>query len=369
MNVIRILILGILLIPSTIYYTYYRITRFLKYYQKYSKKRAVLLTSIFLITMISLTTTCSIFLLFLLLNALLLDGIYIVMNKFINIKNIKCIEKGYQTGLFILVLGIAITGYGYWNAQAIKEKTYHLETTKALPKGSLNIIQISDLHFGVTVTSNVLEKHLKKISAEKPDVIVLTGDIFDENTTKKEMKEATKLLGKMDSTYGTYYILGNHDQNHYARDKKYTEEEMLKSFRENHIKVLTDEVMLIDNMFYIIGRKDFSLGKRKEIEELLKEVDLSKYIILLDHQPVELKQAENLGIDLELCGHTHAGQIWPLGVLMDLAKIYPLTYGKYQSEKYTAIVTSGMGGWNYPIRTAKNAEYVKVNIKNNLSKK
>ncbi len=362
MNLIRALILGAFFVPLFIYYVYYRMGRLLKYYQKDSKRRTILLTAIFLLTMVSLTTTVSIICVFLLTSALLLDGFYWVVGLFVK-KKIKLINKWYQNGTFILLLTILLTGYGYWNAHEIRQTTYLIETNKQIPNGELTIVQISDLHFGVTLNERNLTDELEKINRVNPDLIVLTGDIFDENTTKKEMKFASKQLGSLNSKYGIYYILGNHDPNYYARDKKYTEEEMLEELRKNRIHLLLDEVMEINSDFYLVGRKDFSLGKREDLGQLTENLDFNKLVILLDHQPLDLYEAENIGIDLQLSGHTHAGQIWPLGLLMDLTDVYSITYGKYQSQGYTLLVSSGMGGWNYPFRTSKCAEYVVVKMK------
>lgn len=361
MNILRITLLIILLVPLLVYYIYNRIGRFLKYYHKYSKKYTILLTSIFILIMLSLTTTFSIICLFLLISALLLDGIYIIIMRLTKRNIIK--SSLYKNGTLVILIAMLLTGYGYWNANTIQEKSYHLTTEKALSKDTITILQISDLHFGVTLNTSNLKEKIEKINKRSSDLVVLTGDIFDENTTKKEMEEASKLLGRLKSNYGIYYILGNHDPNHYARSKKYTEKEMLTTLRENQITPLVDETIVIEDEIYIIGRKDFSLGKRKSLEELTEGVDFSKYVILLDHQPLEFTEARNLKIDLQLSGHTHAGQIWPLGLFMDLAKIYQKSYGKYQSQGYTAIVSSGMGSWNYPIRTSKSTEYVVINIK------
>ena len=363
MNVTRILFLTIFFVPLIVYYIYYRIGQFLKYYQRYSKKRTFLFSIVFILTMISLTTIVSIIFLFLLLCSLILDFLFFFSCFFFKKSFGQIFNKCYQSGIIVVILTLFMIGYGYWNAHFIRQTVYQVETNKKLSKDEMTVVQISDLHFGVTLNVEKLEKEIQKINQQHPDLVVLTGDIFDENTTKLEMKQASKCLGSLESTYGIYYILGNHDSNHYARDKKYTEKELLIELKNNHIEALIDEVVNIHDDFYLIGRKDFSLGQRKSIENLTKGIDLTKYVILLDHQPVEFSDAQNFGIDLQFSGHTHAGQIFPLGLFMDLAKIYLINYGKYQSQNYTLIVSSGMGGWNYPLRTSKYAEYVVVKIK------
>lgn len=364
MNIIRIFVLIVLFVPLLLYYIYHRIERLLKYYQKYSRMRTILLVVLFLLTMASLTMTLSIICVFLLMSSLLLDFLYFIIKHLLKWSN-KSIKRWYQNGALIIFLTVLITGYGYWNANSIRKTTYQIETNKEIPNNEMTIVQISDLHFGVTLNEKKLKKELEEINHLNADLIVFTGDIFDENTTEREMKIASKQLGSLKSTYGIYYILGNHDPNNYARDKHYTKEEMLEELKKNKITTLVDETININQEFYLIGRKDFSLGKRKSLEELTETIDFTRLIILLDHQPVEILDAENLGIDLQLSGHTHAGQIWPLGLLMDLAEIYPISYGKYQSQNYNLIVSSGMGGWNYSLRTSRHAEYVVVKVMKN----
>ena len=147
---------------------------------------------------------------------------------------------------------------------------------------------------------------------------MLVGDIFDESTTREDMVEAASILRNMDSTYGVYYVFGNHDYNRYTSTPNYAADELREELEKNQITVLEDEVVHPDGKFYIIGRQDKSISNRKSITELSEEIDFNQLVISLDHQSVELAENNQVGIDLQFSCHTHAGQIWPSGQLETL---------------------------------------------------
>lgn len=133
----------------------------------------------------------------------------------------------------------------------------------------------------------------------------------------------------------------------------------------NNIRLLQDKTYDINNEFAITGRDDIGFAKEEQRESgsnLISGVDSDKFILLLDHQPCELKENDKLGYDLELSGHTHAGQIWPVGQLSGILGFGELNYGYKKLSNMQAIVTSGMAGWGYPIRTGSHSEYVMIDI-------
>ena len=130
----------------------------------------------------------------------------------------------------------------------------------------------------------------------------------------------------------------------------------------DRIKVLLDDVTKLDDI-YLIGRKDYVVKKREALKDLTEPLDTSKPLILLDHQPHDYELNEQLGIDLQLSGHTHAGQIFPLNFLFSFIRVNDLNYGIEVNNNFHGIVTSGMGGWGYAMRTAKHSEIVVVNLK------
>lgn len=137
---------------------------------------------------------------------------------------------------------------------------------------------------------------------------------------------------------------------------------IVKKLKEIGIKVLLDDVTKLDDI-YLIGRKDYVVKKRETLKDLTEPLDTSKPLILLDHQPHDYELNEQLGIDLQLSGHTHAGQIFPLNFLFSFIRVNDLNYGIEVNNNFHGIVTSGMGGWGYAMRTAKHSEIVVVNLK------
>lgn len=223
---------------------------------------------------------------------------------------------------------------------------------------------LSDLHYGVSMNDNNLQNVVNRISAEQADIVVLDGDIVDENTTSEQMQSAFRILGQADSTYGVYYVYGNHDKNNYAAKPNYSAEEMEDTITQAGIQILEDETTVINQEIALIGRADREdrNAKRKDISSLVKELNPEQEWIVLDHQPSEYKKAENTGCDMILSGHTHAGQIWPVGLFASLFHFDELNYGEQKQGNLNAIVTSGIAGWGYPIRTEKHSEYVVVNL-------
>ena len=259
----------------------------------------------------------------------------------------------YNSGIIPIILtGIFIT-YGCINAKNVIEKEYNIYTDKNIRNEGYKVNFISDLHFGTTMSNNELQKYCDNISQRN----------VDENTTLKQMKDAFKILSSIKSNYGIVYVYGNHDKSRYAINPNYTEEELKEAISECRIKILEDDIYEINNELCIIGRKDRSDSEeRKSAQDLVSEFNKDYYTIIVDHQPCEINENSENGYDLMVSGHTHFGQIWPLGHLMNLFKINEMNYGYERVGNMDIIVSSGMGGWGYPIRTEKKCEYLIINI-------
>ena len=266
----------------------------------------------------------------------------------------------YRSGVLSVIVVAVVFTYGYLNMQTIYEKDYEITSEKI--DRDMRFAAISDLHLGTNMNADKLAGYLDEISSKEVDALFLVGDIFDENTVKDEMRKAAELFAGVKSTYGTYYVLGNHDPNNYVRDKQYTMEEMCQTLSEAGVHVLQDDVVVLDRL-NIIGRKDASLASRQETKELTAQADLSQFTVLLDHQPLGLQDSADAGVDLQISGHTHAGQIWPTGKLMELMGVSEMNYGYEMIDKMNMIVTSGIGGWGYAIRTGGHCEYVIIEVR------
>jgi predicted MPP superfamily phosphohydrolase len=205
----------------------------------------------------------------------------------------------------------------------------------------------------------MLTRIVKTINDQRPDIIMLVGDIFDgdpETVVKNELE--TEFRG-LKSKYGVYFVNGNHER---IRDGE--EKNTAIDYLTSHgIQPLLDTTVLIDGSFYIVGRKDLSSRSRKTIYELLNETDRRLPIIMLDHQPYDLKEAEQASVDLQLSGHTHHGQIWPLNNIT--GKIYEQDWGFLRKGESNFYISCGVGTWGPPIRTSGYSEVVVINLKFN----
>lgn len=290
--------------------------------------------------------------------SILVDIIYRIVRK----RRKKIPEKWdriYRSGVISIVIVLIIMTYGFINMHQIRETHYELISDKV--DGSLRIGAISDLHLGTNMDAVKLSGYCDEIESKKPDVFVLVGDIFDENTKMEEMQKAAKIFGSLKSTYGTYYVLGNHDSNSYVNQPEYTAEELCKTMEEAGVHVLRDQMIDLGGLA-IVGRLDASYTERKSTKSLTKGIEEETFTLLLDHQPIELEENAATMVDLQISGHTHAGQIWPTGTLMQLLGMSELNYGYRKIQDMNMIVTSGIGGWGYPIRTGKHCEYLIVDI-------
>lgn len=273
----------------------------------------------------------------------------------------KC--KRYYAGAFALGITLVYLGTGWFLAHHVWRTGYALETEKAA--GNLRIVQIADSHVGTTFDGEGFKKHTEKIQEENPDVVVVTGDYVDDDTSKEDMETACKALGSIKTTYGVYFAFGNHDKGYYGSEYRgYSGDDLVAELEKNGVTVLQDESVLIDNRVYIVGRQDRSAGSsRMEMDELVKDLDKSKYMVVLDHQPHDYDAQEASGVDLVLSGHTHGGQLFPINYVGEWTKENEKTYGLIKRQNTNFIVTSGISDWAIKFKTGCKSEYVVVDIK------
>ena len=182
------------------------------------------------------------------------------------------------------------------------------------------------------------------------------------------MNEVFKELGQINSTYRTYYVFGNHDTQPASTDyengnRTFSDEELNKTITGNGINILNDEKTEINDHIVLVGRSNAkwkNSADRIDICRILNESDLSKYVVVLDHQPVECEENSQQGVDLQISSHTHGGQLFPIGILEQLTG--HLIYGEYHFGNMEQIVSSGLTGWGWPMRNEAKCEYVLINI-------
>lgn len=300
---------------------------------------------------------------FLLLLHLFEIGVVIeILNLIFKRFDLKYWNFSYNNFLLPIVLTVIIFCYGYYNINSIEKTEYSLKTDKNIDKNNFKIGFISDVHFGNSLDSMKLSKVVDKLSEENLDILLLGGDIVDESTTLEELYEVFNLLGKTKTEFGIFFVYGNHDMSRYRNDPNYTIKDLQASIKSNNITILDDESVEVNKDIIIIGRRDRSLKNRKNSQDLIKNVDTNKFLILLDHQPVELENNAKLGYDLQLSGHTHNGQLFPFNLIIKNFNLAELIYGNKNIDNFNIIVSSGLSGWGYPLRTAGKSEYLIIDI-------
>lgn len=269
----------------------------------------------------------------------------------------------WRSGLVPLVCAALLLAFGCWNMRQIRETDYTVYTQKDIRPAGWRIALLSDLHFGTTMDAAKLRTICARVSEAKPDLVVLAGDIVDEHTSKDEMHAAAQALGGIRSRYGTYYIFGNHDRNSYVTVRAYSADELRAALVSAGIRVLADESVRFDGDLTLVGRRDRSETGRKGAAALLAGADRTDLLVLADHQPKELRESRDAGFDLELCGHTHGGQVWPCGLVADLCDRTHVSYGQRTDGNWQLVVSSGLAGWGYAVRTEHCSEFVVIDVK------
>jgi len=266
-------------------------------------------------------------------------------------------KKYLAVVVFVLVF-ITIAG-GFINTKIINVRKYHINIHKnAGDLKYLNIVMVSDVHLGTIYGKQFAYKIQYMISQLRPDIILLAGDIIDEDIKPVLADNIGDALYKLEATYGIYGITGNHE---YIGGVK----NAVEYLSQHNITMLRDTSVLINNSFYLVGREDYSINRfsekqRKPLAEIVKDLDFTKPVIMMDHQPFNLEQARQNGIDLQLSGHTHNGQLWPFNHLIE--KIYDLSWGYKLIDKTHYYVSCGVGGWGPPVRTGSRPEIVNLKL-------
>ena len=238
----------------------------------------------------------------------------------------------------------------------------------------LKIVLVSDLHLGYNIGLRQMEKMVAKINAEEADLVVIAGDIFDnEWEAVQEPARMAELLRGIRSTYGVYACYGNHDIEEpilagftfRQRAPKASSPQMDAFLSDAGIQLLRDEGVLIAGSFYLYGRADaqrpgVGISERKSPQEITQDMDKTRPIIVIDHQPRELAALAAAGVDIDLCGHTHDGQMFPGNLIV--RPFWENFYGYLQKGSMHNIVTSGVGLFGPNMRVGTKAEICSITV-------
>ena len=259
--------------------------------------------------------------------------------------------NNWQTALGIFVLVFAVFLYG--NIHYYNKVRVPLELTSKKLSRDYRVVMVSDLHLGYHNTRKELSRWVDMINAEKPDFILIAGDLIDGSIRPLKEEHMEEEFHRLEAP--VYACLGNHE--HFGGDAN-----ARQFYQDAGIHLLIDEAAVIDSAIVIIGRDDRSnFRHRKSLGSLMSTVNSHLYSIVLDHQPYDLEHAEKAGVDFQLSGHTHRGQVWPISWITDA--IYECSWGSYQRGDTQYYVSSGLGLWGGKFRIGTQSEYIVANIR------
>lgn len=264
----------------------------------------------------------------------------------------KYVPDSGKRAVIITVLASLVCIYGAIEAAMISVKEYKIVMPGlAIEKNPFRIVQISDLHLGVIVNGRRLERIVKTVNSLNPDVIVITGDLLDEQAF--EIRDIDKPLKKLKSVYGVFAVTGNHEF--------FAGIERASAFMKSvGIDLLRNRWVSIGNTVQIAGMDDPAArytgnNSIPHLKDILTGIDKNKPVILLYHTPVTTFEelAEN-GVGLQLSGHTHRGQLWPFRYFAKM--MYKTPYGLFTSGNTHIYVSNGTGTWGPPMRVGARPE-------------
>ncbi|OQA08459.1 MAG: putative metallophosphoesterase [Firmicutes bacterium ADurb.Bin373] len=296
---------------------------------------------------------------YLFLTLVLIDVIRL-LNRGLNFIPAPVMQRPELTGLAVVLLVTGVIIYGAWNAR--HPRLVHYDITIPKSAGSLNelhVVAVSDIHLGKIIHNGRLLPLVQQVNNLNPDLILLPGDTVEESVTTFVRHNMSGSLRMLKAKYGTFAIFGNHE---YIGGQA---EDIYRYLQEAGIIVLRDEYQEIAGSFYLVGR-DYQYGERfggagrRKLTQVMAGVDRSLPVIMLDHQPSNLNEAQEQGVDLQISGHTHLGQLFPLNIFTGL--LFETDWGYLRKSDFQLIVSCGFGTWGPPIRVGNVPEIVDINI-------
>lgn len=297
--------------------------------------------------------------------------------KHTKLKNTLLFSRGsvISIGSVVVACAVATCLYGIFNARNIKVNEYSVTVNKSCgSEKHLKAVLVADMHMGYAIGVDHITNMVERINQQNADIVIIAGDIFDNSYDGMDDPEGIKAqLKSIKSKYGVYAVYGNHDIDEkilmgFTFDwggKQLNSKKMTNFMKECNIKLINDESVLINDEFYLVGRRDTDKpgtedGTRTEISELTKDLDKTKPIFVLSHEPDELQKTADAGADIDFSGHTHDGQLFPGNLTIGLFWENPC--GMIKKDNMYSIVTSGVGVYGTFMRVGTDAEICTVDI-------
>jgi predicted MPP superfamily phosphohydrolase len=253
----------------------------------------------------------------------------------------------------ILSLSFAVVGAGIINFNTIRTSEYRIQIPRrSSPMTHLRIAFAADFHLQERTGIRFVRRFVAKIKAADPDIMIFGGDIIEGDRDDGSIREYESVLSEIKPKYGVYGVLGNHEY--------YSGQDNGNFFQKAGINVLSDSAVAIDRAFILAGRYDSHFMGRKPVSDLLSSSPDSLPLILVDHRPTEIDEVSLSKADIQLSGHTHNGQMFPINLIT--RKVYQLSWGHMKKRNTHFFVTSGIRLWGPPVRTTGKSEIMVIDI-------
>jgi len=296
------------------------------------------------------------FFLYLFLSVLLFD-LFLIINKlvqFISPERRKSFSFRLTILTALILLSIVVVLAGIINLNTIRVSKYTIEVPRKNSKiDHLRIAFAADIHIQQNTRIQFIEQFVKKINALRPDIMLYVGDIVEGDNENETTKAIESVMRKIETKYGTFGVTGNHEF--------YGGNGQSNFFRELGITMLSDTVIRMDSSFYLAGRNDEHFGQRKTVIRLLESISHDMPVILMDHRPTQLQDVSQTIADVQVSGHTHNGQMFPINMITNT--VYELSWGYKKIRNTHFFVTSGLRLWGPPVKTAGKSEIMLIDVK------
>lgn len=299
---------------------------------------------------------CSLPLLLYLIMAVVLVDIAVGLLRLAGVASRETVRsRRFRTWRLVLSLAVPliVVAYGVVNHRVLRVKEYRVEIPRrSSTVGELTVVFMADLHFRGLTSDRFLDELTAKVNAQKPDIILIGGDMLEGDRRDEDTGRYARAFRGMVSKYGIYGVPGNHESFSRAATDGFLE--------RAGIRLLQDEVVSVDGAVTLAGRKDSRSRNRKSVAELLSGAPRNLPVILLAHRPTDFDEARRSGADIQLSGHTHHGQLFPVNLIT--RRQYDLSWGHLEKGGAHLFVTSGVQGWGPPVRTVGASEILVIRL-------
>ena len=257
-----------------------------------------------------------------------------------------------RLGLLLMIpAAVVIAGIVNYHYLRVRQYLQVVVPGRAAEAPGLNIVFAADFHLGSLTAGGFMDRFVAKVNALNPDIVLIGGDVLEGHRPEEGAEKFAAPFRQLHPMFGVYAVPGNHEGYGGNRDD---------FFARAGIKLLRDSAVKIDNVCYLVGRNDGRSRNRRSIEELLREIPDDMPVIVLDHRPTDLERVSLSPVDIQLSGHTHHGQLFPVNLVTK--RRYELSWGYLKKRQTHFFVTSGVQLWGPPVRTAGYSEILNIQV-------